>query len=41
MNVFNFNVFLFKRLVRCEVKEYDELVKFFIDLLEEINIKES
>lgn len=41
VNVLNSNAFSPKRLARCEVKQHDELVKPFIDLPEEINIKES
>ncbi|XP_065928361.1 uncharacterized protein [Magallana gigas] len=41
VNVLNSNAFSPKRLARCEVKQHDELVKPFIDLPEEINIKDS
>lgn len=41
VNVFNSNTFSPKKTAKCEENECDELSKPFIDLPQEINIKES
>lgn len=41
VNVLDSNAFSPKRLTKCEVKQHDELIKSFIDLPEEVNIKKK
>lgn len=41
INVLNSNAFSPKRLAKCEVKQPDEILKPFIDLPEDIDVRES